>query len=446
MQHESAEERQPLHQHRRPERRAMPQQQEQRKQVTYSSFPEYHDHPPPTSSVASTTGNDDDDEEDDGPWWSWSSLSLRQLALKLSLYLNLIITITKLVAYLRTFSLSVLAALLDSVLDVVSQAVLNYTEKHSHMQRSSAQFPAGASRLEPIGVLTCAALMGMASFEVIKESAVALIKHDPYLDETLNLVSFWTMLAIVVVKLGLWTLCNKASNRKTIHSSSNRSVNSQNTESVQHSNNVHNESSPHDIHKSDQHHNTSSKAVVQLSDPTLDALAQDHWNDALSNAVAAFALVCALKSPTLLWFVDPVGAIFISIYIIHSWYLTGAEQIEHLTGKAAPADFIEELREIAENFDERIIEVDHLRVYHFGPKYLVEIEMVMPKETLLFESHDIGMELQYEIEGREEIERCFVHIDYETRPYDEHVVSKVPELREKYRPSSNKYYRSSQSV
>lgn len=40
------------------------------------------------------------------------------------------------------------------------------------------------------------------------------------------------------------------------------------------------------------------------------------------------------------------------------------------------------------------------------------------------------MELQYEIEAREEVERCFVHIDYESRDYDEHVVSKVPELRE----------------
>ena len=75
-----------------------------------------------------------------------------------------------------------------------------------------------------------------------------------------------------------------------------------------------------------------------------------------------------------------------------------------------------------------------MRAYHFGPKFLVELEVVMPKETLLFESHDVGMELQYEIEGREEVERCFVHIDYQTRPYDEHVVSKVPELREKYRP------------
>merc|ERR1712238_106130 len=41
-----------------------------------------------------------------------------------------------------------------------------------------------------------------------------------------------------------------------------------------------------------------------------------------------------------------------------------------------------------------------------------------------------GMELQYEIEGKEDVERCFVHIDYEKREYDEHLVSKVPELQE----------------
>jgi hypothetical protein len=47
--------------------------------------------------------------------------------------------------------------------------------------------------------------------------------------------------------------------------------------------------------------------------------------------------------------------------------------------------------------------------------------------------------LQFEIESREEVKRCFVHIDYETRPYDEHVVSKVPELRERYRLYNKSY-------
>ena len=328
----------------------------------------------------------------------------RRVALDLSLYLNLIITGTKLVAYVRTLSLSVLAALLDSVLDVVSQAVLNYTEKHSTMQRSSAFYPAGASRLEPIGVLTCAALMGMASFEVLKESLETLIYQNSSLaDMSLSeeWFSFWSMLAIVGVKLGLLWLCEKANRRRF-------------REQQQ-------EEQGYGI-------NHASKAALQLADPTLEALAQDHWNDALSNGVAAIALVLALYSADL-WWLDPVGAILISIYIIYSWYHTGKEQIEQLTGKSAPTEFIDELLELAEHFDGRMM-VDTCRAYHFGPKFLVELEVVMPQHTLLKESHDLGMELQYEIEAREEVERCFVHIDYETRPYDEHVVSKVPELRE----------------
>jgi cation diffusion facilitator family transporter len=321
---------------------------------------------------------------------------LRKIALSLSLWINVFITITKLVAYIHTRSLSVLAALVDSVLDIVSQLVLNYTEKHSSLSRSSAFYPAGASRLEPVGVLTCAALMGMASFEVIKESIERLVMADLEFGD-LSLASFWSLIGVIVLKLGLLALCQRAAESKCI---TNPTA-------------------------------SGGRQSVQSTDPTLEALAQDHWNDCLSNGVAAMALLLALRDPNL-WWVDPVGAIIISLYIIHSWYSTGKEQVEQLTGKAAPNDFLEELEEIANSFDDRMI-VDVCRAYHFGPKFLVEIEVVLPKDTLLFESHDLGMELQYEIEAKEEVERCFVHMDYQSREYDEHVVSKVPELREKYR-------------
>ena len=153
-----------------------------------------------------STRSSDDEGTTPGRLWT-----LRRLALELSLYLNLIITLTKLVAYVKTMSLSVLAAFLDSVLDVVSQVVLNYTEKHSSMSRSSAFYPAGASRLEPIGVLTCAALMGMASFEVLKESFETLIFQTSTLEGMAlseELFSFWSMVAIVLVKLLLLALCH----------------------------------------------------------------------------------------------------------------------------------------------------------------------------------------------------------------------------------------------
>jgi len=367
--------------------------------IESSSLENPLEHPPPGSS-------DSDDEPDAHKKVFFSHSNLRKLALDLSLWINVFILVTKLVAYLETLSLSILAALVDSILDVVSQWILAYTERRSSKDRSSAHYPAGASRLEPLGVLSCAALMGFASFGVLKEALETLYEgvedgtSSIRMDE--NWSSFWSMLSIVFVKLALWGLCQKVGHVRISEAASVAG-------------------------------STDGRGPAKYYvDATLEAVAQDHWNDCLSNVVAAIALLCTLANERL-WLLDPIGAIIISLYIIFSWYSTGKEQIEQLTGKAAPREFIDELYETANNFDPKM-EVDVVRAYHFGPKFLVELEVVLPRDTLLFESHDLGMELQYEIESREEVERCFVHIDYESRPYDEHVVSKVPELRERYRP------------
>lgn len=309
----------------------------------------------------------------------------REIAISFSLYSNILITLLKLYSYIQTSSLSVLAALIDSILDVVSQLILAYTEHQSNqIKRSSDQFPAGASRMEPIGVLICSALMGMASFEVIKESITELLYPERNLIDIENMSGFWQMSSIVLVKLFLVFFCQKVS-----RSQGNG-----------------------------------------VKDSTMEALIQDHINDALSNAIAAFALVAALSRDSL-WFIDPVGAIIISVYIMYSWYNTAKEQILQLSGRAAPSEFTHEIRKFAQEIHPNL-EVDVCRAYHFGPKFLVELEVVLPQDTVLKESHDLGMRLQYEIESREEVERCFVHIDYEARPYDEHVVSKVPELRNRF--------------
>jgi divalent metal cation (Fe/Co/Zn/Cd) transporter len=421
---------------------------------------------------------------------------LRQLALSLSLYFNVIIMLTKVFAYLQTWSLSVLAALLDSLLDVVSQLVLAYTEKHSkrhyrdpngetspaaennehsreeepslgeaeetplmkpdgstdmsakagnisactnHPALASELYPAGAARLEPIGVLTCAALMGVASFEVIRESFMTMVAHLSNGNDDAELLtpekaaySFWSMFAIVLAKLLLLALCKRAA-AATVSGSGAVSINccGEVEEAVDDGSNTTLIIDGAAGAETTQAQQTVGTGGVVI-DSTLDALALDHWNDILSNGVAMLALLCIARFGPSFWYVDPVGAVLISVYIIRSWYLTGKEQIEHLTGRTAPDDFIEEILTLATNFDERILAVDYCRAYHFGPNFLVELEIVLPRDTMLFESHDLGMDLQYEIEARPNVERCFVHIDYETRPYDEHVVSKVPELREKY--------------
>ena len=126
-------------------------------------------------------------------------------------------------------------------------------------------------------------------------------------------------------------------------------------------------------------------------------------------------------------------------------------KVEQLIGKAAPKEFIEELVDLASTHDSRMT-VDVCRAYHFGPKFLVEFEVVLPADMPLIQSHDIGMDLQYQIEGLDEVERCFVHIDYEKRDYDEHAISKSPQLREKYTkkssgsPDGNGFLRSDDAI
>ena len=98
---------------------------------------------------------------------------------------------------------------------------------------------------------------------------------------------------------------------------------------------------------------------------------------------------------------------------------TAIEQVEMIIGRSADAEFLDVVREMAETHDPGAL-LDCMRAYHFGPKFLVEVEIVMAEDTLLRDSHDCGIMLQHKIESLPEVERCFVHIDYQQREVDDH--------------------------
>jgi divalent metal cation (Fe/Co/Zn/Cd) transporter len=71
--------------------------------------------------------------------------------------------------------------------------------------------------------------------------------------------------------------------------------------------------------------------------------------------------------------------------------------------------------------DPRILKVDTCRAYHSGYNVFVEVDIMLPKEMTLMEAHDIGEELQYKLESLPEVDRAFVHLDYEVYHKPEHV-------------------------
>ena len=220
-----------------------------------------------------------------------SSSEHRKAALDWSLYSNVAILIVKVFAFVISGSLSVLAALVDSFLDILSQFVLYWAESKS-TNPSAALYPAGASRYEPVGVVICASVMGMGSLLLIKESTQQLVEYAVS-DDSPSLQgggsSAYSLIAVIVLKVFLSIYC---------------------------------------------------KATAALFDSagdgesttTIDAMYQDHFNDGLSNGIALLALWVATARPEMWWF-DPLGAVLISLYIIKSWYETGMEEIDKIVGK-----------------------------------------------------------------------------------------------------------------
>jgi len=152
--------------------------------------------------------------------------------------------------------------------------------------------------------------------------------------------------------------------------------------------------------------------------PSVQALAQDHENDVVFNVAGmVFPIVAHLTN---LWWFDPVGGILLSLYIIYEWVITLLDNIRHLTGQAASPDDIKQLTYMAYRFSPLIEELDTVRAYYFGNRLFVEVDVVMPPDCPLQRAHDVGEALQNAFERMENVERAFVHLDYDSQHAIEH--------------------------
>ncbi|EIE27327.1 cation efflux protein [Coccomyxa subellipsoidea C-169] len=286
-----------------------------------------------------------------------------------SLIANVMLLVAKIVAFILSQSKSVLASAADSFVDIASQVVIAVAEKY--MRSADPRFPVGRTRLETVGVVACAIIMTIATIEVIQSAAQDLLAG--FLHGQLPPLDMgWLMYAILgaatAVKVVLFIYCF---------------------------------------------------ALKNQSDSML-ALAEDHSNDIVSNLGAIACGAIASISPKV-WWVDSVGAILISLYIIWSWARILQGQVNKIVGLGAPVEFVTTLEELANAHDANM-EVDVIRAYHFGARFIIEV--IMPATMSVRESHDIALQLQHRVEGFDEVERAFVHVDYERRVEPEHKVDR----------------------
>ncbi|EON65949.1 hypothetical protein W97_05191 [Coniosporium apollinis CBS 100218] len=306
---------------------------------------------------------DDDTAEDSKPNMpqyepeesSDSSDRIVTVAIYLNLVANTTLLILKIIVAVLTDSLSVLASLVDAALDFLSTAIV-WTTTRLISRRDQYSYPVGRRRLEPIGVLVFSVIMITSFFQVALEGINRLRSSGDHTLVQLTIPATAIMASTVVIKFLCWLWCRFIKNS------------------------------------------------------SVQALAQDAMTDVVFNIFSIiFPLVGYYAK---VWWLDSLGGILLSIYVILNWSRTSSTHIRNLTGAAASADERNVLLYLTMRFAKTIKQIQGLQAYHAGDKLNVEVDVVLDENTSLRDSHDLGESLQYVLESVPTVDRAFVHLDY----------------------------------
>ncbi|RZC92927.1 hypothetical protein C5167_007252 [Papaver somniferum] len=288
------------------------------------------------------------------------------LAIRISNIANMLLFAGKVFASVHSGSLSIIASTLDSLLDLLSGFILWFTS-FSMQTPNPYRYPIGKKRMQPLGIIVFASVMATLGLQIILESVRTLITHHDFnLTKVQQLWVIGIMCTVTLVKFCLMLYCRTFSNE-----------------------------------------------IVK-------AYAQDHFFDVVTNIIG---LVAAILANYFKDWMDPVGAIILALYTIRTWSSTVLENVNSLVGRSAAPEYLQKLTYLCWNHHKAIMHIDTVRAYTFGSHYFVEVDIVLPSAMPLREAHDVGESLQIKLERLPEIERAFVHLDYEFTHKPEHAQS-----------------------
>ncbi|WWD19661.1 hypothetical protein CI109_104123 [Kwoniella shandongensis] len=282
-----------------------------------------------------------------------------KIAVNLSLAANIVLAVVQLYAAISSLSLALFASCIDAV-DPFANLILWGAHRASD-KAEEKKWPVRGSRFETM----YGSIMGGVNVILIVEAIQELVTHSGDDLKKFHLSSILAVGGAFAVKLALFLYC----------------------------------------------------FAIRRSSSQVQVLWEDHRNDLLTNG---FGILTAAGGAKLAWWIDPVGATIIAVCIITVWTRTVYEQFTHLAGISAPADFINLVTYKAMTFSPDINSVDTVRVYHSGPHYFVEVDIVLDPDMPLRKAHDIAQDLQDQIERLKEVDRCFVHVDHEVDHEPEH--------------------------
>ncbi|KAK7967740.1 cation efflux family protein [Apiospora aurea] len=294
-----------------------------------------------------------------------------QIAVWGSFIANVMLAILQLYGAISSGSLSLFTTMADSIFDPLSNVTLILS--HRAVKRVDPdRFPSGKARLETVGNITFCFLMMAVSFILIAFSVQQLVTTNKGDGDT-NHFHLPSVIAVVIAfstKLCLFFYCWGIKDKYS----------------------------------------------------QVGILWQDHRNDLFVNG---FGILTSVGGAKLVWWLDPMGAIILSVLISCIWLRTAFQEFLLLVGVVASVEMQQLITYVCLTHSPDTIQgIDTVRVYHSGPRLIAEVDVVMNPDASLRDTHDVAEELQFKLEDLPDIERAYVHVDYETTHKPEHFLKK----------------------
>lgn len=250
-----------------------------------------------------------------------------------------ILIIAKTSAWYVTGSVSLLASLIDSIMDSLASLINLFAIRYA-LQPPDEEHRFGHGKAEPLaGLAQSAFIAGSAAFLVFH--AIDRLRH-PHVMEQVS-VGLWVMVLAIVMTLVLLAIQRYVINK------------------------------------------TNSTAI------RADSL--HYLTDLLTNVSVLLALYLA----TLGWtWADPVFAIAVAVYIFYSAFHIGHEAFQHLMDRELPAEVLEQINAIAMAHPE-VTGTHHTRTRQSGHKRFVQMHLELNESMSLKRAHEIADRIENEI-------------------------------------------------
>ncbi|KAK5629981.1 hypothetical protein RRF57_005696 [Xylaria bambusicola] len=290
----------------------------------------------------------EDDEDID------SSDPVVTLAIYVNFAANVLLLAGKIAVMISVSSMSVLASLVDAILDFLSTVIVWITTVLISRQ-DQYKYPVGRRRLEPLGVLVFSVIMITSFVQVALQSAERLASGDHTIIE-LGIPEISIMVGTVVIKGLCWIWCRLVRNS------------------------------------------------------SVQALAADAMTDVIFNTGSIIFPIAGFYLG--IWWLDALGGLLLSLVVIKNWSQTSLQHIKNLSGFSATADQRNILLYLTMRFAKTIRQIQGIQAYHSGDKLIAEVDIILDENTTLRDSHDLSESLSYVLESVPIVDRAFVHADY----------------------------------